>query len=139
VVDPERWVVRILQETTSSAEYAFSPASNGRFVNNLVYYTPGALSTHVNVGAETAPDTFTFSNNLWYARDAPEDSEPGSLPVTETGGVYGEDPAFAGADDWHVGQASPASGAGTELEEVVADLDGNCYAPPPTIGAYRAE
>jgi hypothetical protein len=139
VVDPERWVVRILQETTSSAEYEFFPASNGRFVNNVVYYTLGALSTHVNVGAETAPETFTFSNNLWYAHDAPEDSEPGSLPVPETGGVYGEDPAFAGADDQHVGAAGPASGAGVELDEAVADLDGDCYAAPPSIGAYEAE
>jgi hypothetical protein len=139
VVDPERWVVRILQETTSTEEYAFSPASNGRFVNNLVYYSLGALSTHVNVGAGTEPESFTFSNNLWYAHDAPADSEPGSLPVTEAGGVYGEDPAFAGADDQHIGASSPASGAGTELDEAAGDLDGDCYAAPPAIGAYEAE
>jgi hypothetical protein len=139
VIDPERWVVRILQETTSTAEYAFLPASNGRFVNNLVYYSLDALSTHVNVGAETAPESFTFSNNLWYAHDAPEASEPGALPVSETGGVYGEDPGFAGADDWHVGPTSPAGGAGMELEEPTADLDGDCYDAPPAIGAYETE
>jgi hypothetical protein len=138
LIDPERWVVRILQETTSTTEYAFSPASNGRFVNNLVYYSLGALSTHVNVGADTSPETFTFSNNLWYAHDAPEDSEPGSLPVTESAGVYGADPGFLGADDRHVDASSPASAAGMTLENVTTDLDGQCYASPPTIGAYEA-
>jgi hypothetical protein len=139
IVDPETWVVRILQETTSTAEYAFLPASDGRFVNNLVYYSLALVRTHVNVGADTAPDTFTFSNNLWYAHDDPGSSEPGSLPVAESDGVYAEDPGFAGADDRHVGSASPASGAGAELENVTADLDGDCYASPPSIGAYQAE
>jgi hypothetical protein len=139
LIDPERWVVRILQETTSTGEYTFLPASNGRFVNNLVYYSLGALSTHVNVGGDTSPETFTFSNNLWYAEDAPEDSAPGSLPVEESAGVYGEDPGFAGTDDRHVDSSSPASGAGTALENVDADLDGDCYASPPSIGAYEAD
>jgi hypothetical protein len=38
IVEPEHWVVRILQETTSEGEYEFAPASDGRFVNNIVYY-----------------------------------------------------------------------------------------------------
>lgn len=139
VVDPETWVIRILQETTSTAEYAFLPSSGGRFVNNLVYYSLAGVRTHVNVGAETAPETFVFSNNLWYAHDSPGDSEPGSLPVMESAGVYGEDPAFAGADDRHITASSPASGAGLELEGVAGDLDGECYAAPPSIGAYEAE
>jgi hypothetical protein len=139
IVDPETWVVRILQETTSTAEYAFLPSSGGRFVNNLVYYSLADLRTHVNVGADTSPETFTFSNNLWFAHDSPDDSEPVSLPVQEAAGVYGEAPAFAGAEDHHVGPTSPASRAGTALAEVVADLDGDCYAVPPSIGAYEVE
>lgn len=139
IVDPETWVLRILQETTSTAEYEFLPSSNGRFVNNLVYYSLSLLRTHVNVGGETAPETFAFSNNLWYAHDGPADSQPGSLPVEESAGVYGEDPAFAGAEDWHVGPSSPARGAATELDEVQGDLDGACFAAPPSIGAYEAE
>jgi hypothetical protein len=139
IVDPETWVIRILQETTSTAEYEFLPSSGGRFVNNLVYYSLSLVRTHVNVGADTSPESFVFSNNLWYAHDAPADSEPGSLPVTESGGVYGEDPAFAGADDQHVGASSPAAGAGVELAEVATDLDGRCYAAPPAVGAHEAD
>ena len=67
------------------------------------------------------------------------DSTRGFYTVAESGGVYGEDPAFAGADDRHVGSTSPASGAGTELGAVTADLDGDCYASPPSIGAYEAQ
>jgi hypothetical protein len=141
IVDPEHWVVRILQETTSTAEYAFAPASDGRFVNNAVYYALGDLSTHVNVGADTDPESFEFSNNLWYAYDSPSDSEPSSLPVAETNGVYGEDPAFAAAenDDYAIGQDSPAAGAGVAVDGVTGDVNGDCYAEPPSIGAYEAQ
>jgi hypothetical protein len=139
--NPEHWVARILQETVSTSEYAFAPASNGRFVNNVIYYALGDLSTHVNVGADTDPESFEFSNNLWYAHDAPEDSEPGSLPVPEANGVYGEDPAFANAPDgdFRIAQSSPAAGAGVALREVDNDLTRNCYAEPPSIGAHEAE
>jgi hypothetical protein len=138
--NPEHWVVRILQETVSTSEYAFAPAGDGRFVNNVVYYALADLSTHVNVGADTAPETFEFSNNLWYASDAPADSEPASLPVAESDGVYGVDPAFAdaSADDFGIAPESPAAGAGTAVE-VSADFTGNCYAAPPSIGAREAD
>jgi hypothetical protein len=141
IVDPERWVVRILQETTSTDEYAFSPASDGRFLNNIVYYELADLSTHVNVGADTAPETFEFSNDLWYASDAPEDSEPSSLPVTESAGIYGEDPGFADApsDDYAIGSDSPAAEAGVAVDGISGDVNGACYGTPPSIGAYQAD
>ncbi|MCX4246735.1 right-handed parallel beta-helix repeat-containing protein [Paraliomyxa miuraensis] len=140
IVDPGNWVMRILQETTSTPEYAFAPARDGRFVNNLVYYARGNLSTTVNVGADTAPETFEFANNLWYAHDAPGSSDPGAeLPVPETGGVYGEDPMFAelAADDLDVPLSSPAAGAGRdEAASAGGDIEGECYPMPPTIGAW---
>jgi hypothetical protein len=140
IVDPEHWVVRILQETTSTAEYAFGPASDGRFTNNVIYYALAELSTHVNVGPDTDPESFEFSNNLWYAYDAPSDSEPSSLPVAETGGIYAEDPAFADADadDYGISADSPAAGAGVAAGEVPSDMNGDCYAEPPSIGAHEA-
>ena len=49
---------------------------------NLVYFERADLSTYVNIGPDTAPETFTFANNLWYARDNPAQSEP-SLPATD--------------------------------------------------------
>jgi hypothetical protein len=140
IVDPTNWVIRILQETTSTAEYQFAPARDGRVVNNIVYYARGELSTTVNVGAETAPETFELANNLWYAHDVPEQSDPaGELPVAEVGGVYGQDPQFvdAGADDYDVPPGSPAAGAGrSEAAAAGGDLEGECYPRPPTIGAW---
>ena len=140
IVDPENWVIRILQETTSTAEYQFAPARDGRVVDNIVWYARGTISTTVNVGADTAPETFEFANNLWYAHDMPEGSDPaGELPVQEVGGVYGQDPMFVdtGAGDYEVAPGSPAAGAGrSEPESAGGDYDGECYAEPPTIGAW---
>jgi hypothetical protein len=141
IVDPERWVVRILQETTSTADYEFAPAADGLFVNNVIYYSRAALSAHVNVGPDTEPDSFVFMNNLWYAHDDPEGSTPDSLPVPESQGIYGEDPAFADptADDFAIAAGSPAAAAGTTLAGVEADLDAACFGEPPSIGALEVK
>jgi len=139
IVLPEHWVVRILQETVSTAEYAFLPASEGRFFDNIVYYSLADLSTTVNVGPDTAADTFEFSNNLWYAVDGRDASEPTDLPVPETAGVYGEDPGFAdtAGGDFAIGAASPAAGAGLADAVIVGDVTGRCYGTPPSIGAHE--
>lgn len=140
IVDPENWVIRILQETVSTAEFQFAPSSGGRFSNNIVYFDRSALSTTVNVGGNTAPETFEFANNLWYAHDDPGASDPGGeLPVPETDGVYGNDPMFldAAGGDYGVPAGSPAASAGrTEPETAGGDILGECYPEPPTIGAW---
>jgi hypothetical protein len=139
IVDPERWVVRILQETTSTTEYEFLPSGSGRFFDNIIYFSTALLSTPVNVGPYTDPESFEFSHNLWYAHDSPGDSQPGGLPVAESDGLYGEDPGFANADadDFHIDDASPAAGAGVGDPLVIADADGRCYGSPPSVGAYE--
>jgi hypothetical protein len=140
IVDPVTWIARILQETVSDATYQFVPAAGGRFVNNLVYYTRGTLSTYedINVGASTDPGTFVFANNLWYAHDNPPLSKP-KLPVVEEGGIYGQDPAFDGLSSfaYRITAASPAAGAGRVFAAVFADYDGRCFADPPSIGAFE--
>ena len=140
VIDsPENWVFRILQETTSTAEYEFLPASNGRFVNNIVYFD-GQVGTSVNVGPDTDPGSFTIATNLWYRHDDPNASDPpGGLPVMEQGGIVGQDPMFvdAGAGDFHLEARSPAVGAGTSLAELSGDFDGVCFADPPSVGAFE--
>lgn len=139
VVDPVQWVFRILQETTTADGYEFLPAQGGRFVNNVVYFARGELSTYVNVGADTSPETFELSNNLWFAHDDPAQSEPSPLPAPENGGIYGMDPGFADAagGDYHIAADSPAAGAGTGVEGLEGDRDGTCYASPPSIGAFE--
>ncbi len=138
IVTPHNWVVRILQETSSQAPYTFIPCSGGRFVNNLVYFDRSDLSTFVNVGANTAPQTFSFANNLWYAYDNPAASAP-ALPVPETGGVVGADPRFFDVPGGNFGirATSPAAGAGTPPPAAPGDLSGHCYSSPPSIGALE--
>jgi hypothetical protein len=134
IVDPERWIFRILQETTTHDGFEFLPAAAGYVANNLVYFERGALSTDVNVGPNTEPSTFHFENNLWYAWDAPAQSTP-SLPGTELGSIVGEDPGFL--TDYRIDGSSPAAGAGLSLSGVSGDIDGVCYLDPPSIGAHE--
>lgn len=138
IVDPENWIVRILQETVSGGGYTFLPSSNGRIVNNLVQYDRSGISTHVNVGGNTDAASFSFQNNLWYAHDQPGNSAP-SLPVAEAGGLVGVDPLLASpaTGDYRLQSTSPAIGAGAAVAELLGDLDGECYLSPPSIGAYE--
>jgi hypothetical protein len=134
IVDPENWILRILQETVSSPPYTFEACRDGVFVNNLVVFDRSALSTYLNIGANTAPETFTFSSNLWYAWDDPSQSQP-SLPVTETNGLYGEDPLLG--PGYSIGSQSPAAGTGETTAWTWGDLGGACYENPPSRGAFE--
>ena len=136
IVGPERWLLRILQETVSTPDYEFLPASMGRFVGNVVVFQRGQISTYVNIGADTAPETFVFQSNLWYASDDPGASSPAAdLPSPEIDAIAGQDPLLLGPGDVHLGPGSPAIGSGAPLPELSADLDGECYAAPPSRGA----
>jgi hypothetical protein len=134
LIDPERWLLRILQETTSRDGYAFLPVSRGMLVNNLFWFSRDELATHVNIGPDTAPDTFSFLSNLWYAHDDPARSRP-NLPTTEMAGVAGLDPLLG--PDFRIGRESPAAGAGRPVPGVTGDISGRCYRDPPSIGAYE--
>jgi hypothetical protein len=139
IVNPRMWVFRVLQETPSAGEYTFAQSGNNRVVNNIVYFQRGGLSTVMNVGGDTAPQTFTIENNLWFAHDAPEQSDPaGELPVAEASPVVGSDPMLVdpAGGDVHVMDGSPAIGAGVAVVEAPGDYEGTCYGDPPTIGAW---
>jgi hypothetical protein len=134
IIDPENWLLRILQETVSVSGFEFTPVSNGRFINNLVSFDRSALSTYVNIGPNTSPDTFVFANNVWYAHDDAAQSQP-DLPTAESNGVVGSDPALDAS--FAIAAGSPAAGAGQALpEQAGGDLAANCYGAPPSIGAY---
>ncbi len=134
IVDPGNWILRILQETTSSLPYEFAACSNNQVINNVFYFDRLAISTYVNIGPNTAPDTFTFENNLWYAYNDSTQSVP-TLPVIETGGIYGVDPAFTSG--YRISDGSPAFRNGTAVSGITGDLIGQCYSDPPSIGAYE--
>ncbi|MEN6575233.1 MAG: right-handed parallel beta-helix repeat-containing protein [Phycisphaerales bacterium] len=81
MVLPDKWALRILQETTDAQ---FQPCHGGVFEDNLVFYD-SRVQVFVNVGPGTSPETFVFRRNAWC--DV-EGSRKPSLPVTEDGGVY---------------------------------------------------
>jgi hypothetical protein len=102
---PGRWALRILQENRAPD---FMACRHGQFTDNVILFeTARWAEGGVNVGPGTAPETFTFARNWWYAVDRPERSEP-KLPKEEMDGVFGRDPAaakdIAGASAWREGR-----------------------------------
>ncbi|MBI4877063.1 MAG: right-handed parallel beta-helix repeat-containing protein [Acidobacteria bacterium] len=141
VIERRTWVARILQETTGSR---FVPSRNGLFVNNLMVLKEGDLRTFVNVGPGTAPETFEFASNLWYALDRGAGwggpVYPNEIPP-ETGSVIQSDPGLVdrAGGDFRIPHGSPAEGAGRAPAFGPApDFEGRCWADPPSIGAFEA-
>ena len=101
-VFPEKWLLRILQETDDPR---FKPSRGGVFEDNLIVYDR-RLAVFVNVGSRTAPETFRFRHNAWFHTGGA--ARKPSLPAEETDGVYQVDPKLdkmltprmtAGSDD----------------------------------------
>jgi len=112
IIDPGKWIVRILQETN---EPGFVPCRNGSFESNLVVYSRRVVGTPVNVGPGTAPDSFRFARNYWFAADDPERSVP-SLPTREIDPAGGREPRFRERErgDFRQTAESPALGHGAD-------------------------
>jgi len=81
IILPEKWILRILQETTDPK---FKPCHDGVFENNLIIYD-SKVQTFVNIGPRTAPQTFRFRRNAW--RDLDGQRKP-SLPTPEIDGLH---------------------------------------------------
>ncbi|MEW6750790.1 MAG: right-handed parallel beta-helix repeat-containing protein [Candidatus Latescibacterota bacterium] len=107
---PTRWVLRILQETRAPG---FVPCRNGVFTDNLVVFRTDEVVEAVNIGPDTAPQTFRFARNCWYALDDPGHSAP-HLPTPEEGGIVGRDPLLVDPQggDLRVQPGSPAASCG---------------------------
>jgi hypothetical protein len=136
IFDPQRWVARILQETVDAR---FVPSRDGLFVNNIVVFDVADLSTFVNVGPDTAPETFTFANNLWYATDDASFAGPtltDGIPA-ETGSVIQMSPAVT-ETMWDSCFGVPGATEGRVVSGSTADFGGRCWAAPPSIGAVQA-
>ncbi|MFN0215294.1 MAG: T9SS type A sorting domain-containing protein, partial [Saprospiraceae bacterium] len=132
----QKWVARILQETVDSSR--FLECGDNSFRNNIVYLGNN-ISTETNIGPNTRPETFVYSNNLWFNADNPNWSGP-DIPVVETGQILNANPLFADAlnDDFSIPPHSPASGAGVPLNEPKFDFLQQHFANPPSIGAIEA-
>jgi hypothetical protein len=112
---PRRWAFRILQETR---EPGFVPCRNGQFIDNLIAFRSDEMVLPINIGDATAPQSFTLSRNAWYCLDAPNRSRP-KLPIPETDGLYGINPAFrdAEAGDLRLRADSPVRSAGVRKDD----------------------
>ena len=102
IVNPEKWVIRILQEQPVDQ---FLPCQQGVFESNLIVFDH-RVQTFVNVGPNTLPETFIFSKNAWYSSDL--NRQP-SLPTKETEGIYQVNPMLENAEtpDIRVGSKDP--------------------------------
>ena len=130
---PDNWVIRILQENTN---IGFLPCQNNEFSNNIIYQESDL--TEVNVGANTLPETFLFSHNLWY--NASSDNWAPQLPATTVQQLLG-DPQFtaAAAEDFTLMMDSPAVGSGFSFGEPSTDFFGATFANPPSRGAIAGD
>jgi hypothetical protein len=88
ILFPTKWIFRILQETR---EPGFVPCRNVLIKDNRIVFRRAQVQTEINIGDGTAPETFRFENNRWFAEDKPQASKP-RLPVEEKDSVDGVDP-----------------------------------------------
>ena len=104
---PTRWPIRILQETVGDR---FAPCRNGRFEKNLVVFQAENVGQLVNIGPNTAPETFSFAGNQWRCLDRPESTRRlVQLPSAEKDGIYDRTPAFkdGAAGDFRISGRGP--------------------------------
>jgi hypothetical protein len=114
---PRKWAIRILQETTAEG---FVPCRNGVVADNIIAFRSNEWATGgVNIGPNTAPNTFRFERNFWFCLDKPAMSAP-HLPTQERHGVRGQNPKFRDAEkgDLRLSEDSPARKFGAEALEM---------------------
>ncbi|MCA1758772.1 MAG: right-handed parallel beta-helix repeat-containing protein, partial [Bacteroidales bacterium] len=132
---PDKWVLRILQETVDITRFA--PCGQNIFRNNIVV-RDNRVSTDCNIGGNTDPQSFIFSNNLWY--NPQNNNWPGpSLPVKEENISVGKNPLFVdeNAGDFSLQNGSPAIANGYNAEQPVFDFNGIPFATPRSTGAFE--
>lgn len=136
LVNPSRWLIRILQENTSQG---FLTCANNTFANNICYFNNSANNERgINIGANTAPETFLFSNNLWFNTDNQNWNGPNSN-INHLNTIINKDPQFRNSfeGDYNLLAQSPAIGAGIHFEKPENDFEGRTFKNPRSIGAYE--
>ncbi|MFZ1676014.1 MAG: T9SS type A sorting domain-containing protein [Saprospiraceae bacterium] len=132
---PSKWVLRILQETVDPDR--FPPCGNNTFRNNIVYLDD-QVDVECNIGPNTAPETFTFSNNMWFHAQLPGWQGP-VLPVVDHNNKIGEDPFFVNAaeENFSLMAESHARGGALSVNEPEYDYVGIPFLGPRSIGAFQ--
>lgn len=132
---PQGWALRILQETTRDG---FLQCADNTFRNNILYFGADVADYAINVGPNTQPETFVFSNNLWFNADDPSWSGP-NWPVVDVNAVVA-DPKFTDIAVLNLSPApnSPARSAGLSVDDPSYDFNGVAFATPRSIGAVES-
>lgn len=133
---PQNWVIRILQENVDPDR--FLECGDNTFRNNIILITAN-LPTETNIGPNTRPETFVFSNNLWFNATDVNWSGP-DLPVPDVDGLVNLDPLLADPDagDFAIPVNSPAAGSGYPVAAPQNDFTGMGFGAPRSIGALAA-
>jgi nitrous oxidase accessory protein NosD len=140
VVDSRTWILRILQDQTAER---FLPCQGGLVANNIFVFDRAAVRTPINVGGGTDPASFTFTSNLWFARDdASFTGQPrnDNLPA-DTHPIATADPKFAESDPpYQLTRKSPAARAARPLDDVETiglDFVGTRRGKRASLGAFE--
>jgi hypothetical protein len=129
---PERWLVRILQENITDG---FALCSNNIFANNICYFDNNANNERgINIGSNTLPATFEFSNNLWFNTQNSNWNGPNPA-VNHQNTILNQDPELIESGlVFKISGNSPAVGKGVFFDFIKHDYFGESYNNPPSIG-----
>lgn len=135
IIKPEKWAIRILQETVD--ESRFYKASNCKFENNILYI--GNLNPAINIGPNTAPETFVFKNNLWYNYQNTNWSGP-NLPTPDPYQIINVDPLFEDLNNYNFRLKNDSKALAYVSNYINPKLDfyGNQFSAPRSIGAIES-
>ncbi len=130
---PSRWLVRILQENLSEG---FVRCSFNTFANNICFFNNSANNEQgINIGSNTLPNTFDFSNNLWFNSENPNWNGP-NPSLIHSNSIINQNPQLKKYDHTYIiDAASPAVAKGKKFDFVEYDYFGEKFNNPPSIGA----
>jgi hypothetical protein len=131
LINPNRWAVRILQENTSEG---FATCSNNEFINNIVVFNNNLREGGTNIGGNTLPATFIYSNNLWFNSDNPNWNSLNNN-LTHINTILAKINPIK-IEDYHLQVKSEAIGRGLDRSGYL-DFYGKQFLKPTSIGAVE--
>lgn len=134
IINPDRWAMRILQETVDASR--FEPCGKDSVINNI-FILKSSTGTEVNIGPNTAPATFFYSNNIWYKENNASWSGPSSLPVSDKNQIVGN--PMINTLTYKISAQSNAYKKGLFISNLYADYYNKNYLNPPSIGVAEIE
>jgi hypothetical protein len=134
IIHPVNWIMRILQESSDTSFY--QSCANNVFANNIVVVN-NTLRTDVNIGPNTVPASFKFSNNLWYHSQNTSWNGP-QLPAAESARLV-QNPMFVDLlnKNYALANGSAAIGSGRYYTGYNFDFANKSFANPPSRGAIE--